>query len=397
MDETSSSNETRSSWNSESDISNSGATLSDPFEGIIYRTHAYQSKFSIHFVYGVFFETFKDKIHADYMNSIDIDQTNFVSKCTTHVKGAKCDIKLDSHFKTVDLSGIGYQLWRDKYFPRITRTLFKQLMRDLDSQLEDVSQCKPGSEDATGNLSQPDIQTSEAATTTTDVNVAPNLNVAPKSNVAESDTPNLNIVPKSNVVESEISETVEFTAENITSSYMQGVQMAKTIGQQLLSGIDDFARSHNTDQVYGNEGDNLTSQGQIPCRIDNREAPVFTSTPITLRPNDATHSGAASQNICAIINKIDQLDGGIQAIRRDILQQMQYKLDELKSSVVMMIEKCASRIEPRRTSQKIQALFKLLKVLHQKIFKTYLVPAMSMEDTETSRNLTFIALPRRRR
>ena len=39
MDETSSSNETRSSWNSESDISNSGATLPDPFEGIIYRTH----------------------------------------------------------------------------------------------------------------------------------------------------------------------------------------------------------------------------------------------------------------------------------------------------------------------------------------------------------------------
>ena len=86
--------------------------------------------------------------------------------------------------------------------------------------------------------------------------------------------------------------------------------MAKTIGQQLLSGIDNLAWRHNTDQVYVNEGNNLTSQGQIPCRIDNREAPVFTSTPITLRPNDASHSGAASQNICAIINKIDQLDGG---------------------------------------------------------------------------------------
>ena len=77
--------------------------------------------------------------------------------------------------------------------------------------------------------------------------------------------------------------------------------MAKTIGQQLLSGIDNFAGSHNTDQVYGNQGNNLTSQGQIPCRIDNREAPVFTSTPITLRPNDATHSGAASQNVKLLI------------------------------------------------------------------------------------------------
>ena len=71
MDETSSSSETRSSWNSESDISNSGATLSDPFEGISYRTRSYQSKFSIHFVSGVFFETIKDKIHADYMDSVD--------------------------------------------------------------------------------------------------------------------------------------------------------------------------------------------------------------------------------------------------------------------------------------------------------------------------------------
>ena len=39
--------------------------------------------------HGVFFETFKNKIHADYMNSVDTDDTNFVSKCTTHIKGAK--------------------------------------------------------------------------------------------------------------------------------------------------------------------------------------------------------------------------------------------------------------------------------------------------------------------
>ena len=61
----------------------------DPFEGIFYRTYTSESKVSIQFVSGVFFETFKNKIHADYMNSIDIDDTNFVSKCTTHIKGAK--------------------------------------------------------------------------------------------------------------------------------------------------------------------------------------------------------------------------------------------------------------------------------------------------------------------
>ena len=105
----------------------------------------------------------------------------------------------------MDLSGIGYHLWKDAYFPRITGSLFKLLMSDLDSQLEDVSQCKAGSEDDTGNCSQRDIQTSGVATTSTDVNVAPNLNVSPTSNVAESDAPNLNVLPKSNVGESKIS------------------------------------------------------------------------------------------------------------------------------------------------------------------------------------------------
>ena len=66
--------------------------------------------------------------------------------------------------------------------------------------------------------------------------------------------------------------------------------------------------------------------------------PVFTSTPIMQRQEDTANSGAASQNICAIISKIDQLDSGIKAIKRDILQHMECKLNELKSSVVNMIE-----------------------------------------------------------
>ena len=116
LNDTTSSCNTLSSWDSESEISNSDMTYKDPFEGVIYRTHVSEAAISIQFVSGVFFEAFKEKMHADYMNSVDIDSTNFVSKCTTHIKGAKCDIKLDSHFKTVDLSGIGFRIWREDRF-----------------------------------------------------------------------------------------------------------------------------------------------------------------------------------------------------------------------------------------------------------------------------------------
>ena len=84
--DTASRNDSSSSWNSESDISNGILVYNDPFEGLFYRTHTSESKVSIQFVSGVFFETFKKKIHADFMNSVDIDDTNFVSKCTTHIK-----------------------------------------------------------------------------------------------------------------------------------------------------------------------------------------------------------------------------------------------------------------------------------------------------------------------
>ena len=134
----------------------------------------------------VFFTTFKDKIHADYMSSVDIININFVSKCTTHIRGAKCEIKLDSHFKTVELCGIGYQMWRSERFPQITRTLFKRLMQGLDSQVGDLSQCEPMTEDETEICGQRDRSPCEAVKTTTDVNIAPDRGVAPKSDVVSS-------------------------------------------------------------------------------------------------------------------------------------------------------------------------------------------------------------------
>ena len=117
MSDTSSSNITSPLWSSKSNISCEALNFNDQLEGIFYRTHVSESKLNISFVSNVFFETFKNKIHANYMNSVDIDATSFISRRTTHVHGAKCDIRLDSHFKTVELSGIGFKKWREERFP----------------------------------------------------------------------------------------------------------------------------------------------------------------------------------------------------------------------------------------------------------------------------------------
>ena len=85
LNETDPSVATESSWNSESDLPGTQVDFNDPFEGILYRTHVSESKLDISFVSSVFFETFKNKIHADYMSSVDIDKTSFISKCTTHI------------------------------------------------------------------------------------------------------------------------------------------------------------------------------------------------------------------------------------------------------------------------------------------------------------------------
>ena len=147
----------------------------------MHRTRASEAKFSIEFISSRFFDAFRQKIHADYMNSVDIDETNYVSKCTTHIKGAKRDIKLDSHFKTMELSGIGYRLWREERsreerFPKISQALFKRLMQELDSQMIDSSQCDEGmAENLTERRSLQDEQICD--TITNDVDTASNCNV----------------------------------------------------------------------------------------------------------------------------------------------------------------------------------------------------------------------------
>ena len=129
------------------------------------------------------------------MNSIDIDETNFISKCTTHIKGAKCNIKVDSHFKSVELSGLGFKLWREERFPQIAKSLFKRIMQDLYSQAENSSKFELTTEDISDTAhiernSQEKLDR-ESFTTNNGTDVRPNVNVAPFNATRLRDTDNV--------------------------------------------------------------------------------------------------------------------------------------------------------------------------------------------------------------
>ena len=326
----------------------------DPFEGTLYRTHASETKINIHFLTNVLYESFQKKIHSDFMSSVEIDDTSFLSKCTTHIKGAKCNIKLDSHFKSIELSGIGCKLWREERFPKITQSLFKKLMQELDSQLEDPSHSEYSSEGSRDFGVQQDLGVQQRAPICdslfddgNDVNVAPNCDVPLSGNVA----PNCNVLTSANVAEKCNVETISvginsdsvaqkhpvsshiekqpknksFTAENITESYMSSVKLATTFAPGIHAPLREDCQS--VPMNYG-----ILSE-TVPDRM-----PTFTSTPIASRQEQPCNSAAASTSIYSILGKIDQLDSGIKSIKKDILQQMECKLNALKISVVSMIE-----------------------------------------------------------
>ena len=84
-------------------------------------------------------------------------------------------------------------------FPKIEQSLFKQLMQELDSQLEDPSQCEflpEGSRDLFGDQQKEPICDS-LLVDANDVNTGLNCNVPLSGNVA----PNCNIETSANVAQ----------------------------------------------------------------------------------------------------------------------------------------------------------------------------------------------------
>ena len=269
----------------------------DPFEGTLYRTHASETKINIHFLTNVLNESFLKKIHSDFMSSVETDDTNFLSKCTTQIKGPKCNIKLGSHLKSIELSGIGCKLWREERFPKITQSLFKKLMQELDSQLEDQSHSKYSSEGSRNLGVQQDLGVQQREpiceslfVDVNDVNVtpncdfplsgkvAPNCNVLTSANVAEkcnvktiSVGINSGLVAQKHPVSSQIEKQPKnksFMAVNITESYMSSVKLATAFAPGIHTPLREDCQS--VPMNYG------TLSETVPDQM-----PTFTSRPIT--------------------------------------------------------------------------------------------------------------------
>ena len=71
---------------------------------------------------------------ADIACSIEIDNTTFISKYMTHVKGVKCQVILDSHFCNITVTGVGHRLWREYYFSKAAHSIFKRHLQDTDER-----------------------------------------------------------------------------------------------------------------------------------------------------------------------------------------------------------------------------------------------------------------------
>ena len=71
--------------------------------------------------------------------------------------------------------------------------------------------------------------------------------------------------------------------------------------------------------------------------------PTFTYTPIAIRLGQSCNSTAASNNIYSILSKIDKLDSGIKSIKKDILQQIECKLNDFKISTLSLIENLGTK------------------------------------------------------
>ena len=75
------------------------------------------------------------------------------------MQGAKRELRLDSHFRTVELLGIGFKVWRVERFPKIAQTLFKHLMKQIDNRMQEEFTGVSRSEDLSEPCSQPDSLT----------------------------------------------------------------------------------------------------------------------------------------------------------------------------------------------------------------------------------------------
>ena len=128
----------------------------------------------------------------------------------------------------------------------------------------------------------------------------------------------------------------QFTAEKINNTISHRINKSTSAEQELClrdnTGQNLFMKEKNEKQC--NLEKSPSSNEPNASKIMTQ--PVLTSTPILMR--NEGNNAYTSQSILSVFNRIDQLDSNKKAVKRDIILQMEKKLDDLKSSVVSIIE-----------------------------------------------------------
>ncbi len=105
----------------------------DAFENVLYRTTQDDNKTQLTFVSNVFFQDFLSKMQSDFTNSMSPENATCISRCSTHVKGLRCEIVMDSDKRTVCVTGVGHKMWKEWRFVKIAHSLFKQFVETVDA------------------------------------------------------------------------------------------------------------------------------------------------------------------------------------------------------------------------------------------------------------------------
>ena len=137
----------------------------DILEGILYRTTHDEVKTTMRFVSNAFFHLLLSKMKADFACSIEIDNTSFISKYMTHVKGVKCQVILDSHFCNITVTGVGHRLWREYYFSKAAHTIFKRHLQDTDERDTEPSEFRSLSSGEESSIESSCMTSSEESST----------------------------------------------------------------------------------------------------------------------------------------------------------------------------------------------------------------------------------------
>ena len=105
-----------------------------------------------------------------------------------------------------------------------------------------------------------------------------------------------------------------YTAEKVTDSYKRSVNIASSIGVNLTPTLDKTIKTQPTPALTQGLHDQVQS---------NTPMPTFTSTTILQRQNSIkADNNVTNGSISLIMNRIEQLDRGIKAIKRDVIRNL---------------------------------------------------------------------------